>query len=72
PLRPSQKQHQTLNSAYSLAGQEKAGQGCTPRAQSNTSIFSFNMEHAHTHRRTLPPPCFTVGTMHFSLYSSSL
>ncbi|CAI9577323.1 unnamed protein product [Staurois parvus] len=21
------------------------------------------------HRRTLPPPCFTVGTMHFSLYS---
>ncbi len=22
--------------------------------------------------RTLPPPCFTVGTMHFSLYSSPL
>ncbi len=24
------------------------------------------------HIRTLPPPCFTVGTMHFSLYSSPL
>ncbi len=24
------------------------------------------------HRRTLPPPCYTVGTMHFSLYSSPL
>ncbi len=24
------------------------------------------------HIRTLPPPCFTVGTMHFSLYSSHL
>ncbi len=24
------------------------------------------------HIRTLPPPCFTVGTMYFSLYSSPL
>ncbi len=24
------------------------------------------------HIRTQPPPCFTVGTMHFSLYSSAL
>ncbi|CAI9544103.1 unnamed protein product [Staurois parvus] len=24
------------------------------------------------HRRTMPPPCFTIGTMHFSLYSSPM
>ncbi len=59
-----------------------------PRARSDGSIFSFSICEfmmpsmkcssptpaalMQPHIRTLPPPCFTVGTMHFSLYSSLL